>query len=143
MIATTKERAKARLEQYTGLRLELRNRIRQLSRLQQADRRRPLLSGSRAAEYAQQIAATVQNNRRGLAEIEAAVATLPDPLEREVLQLRYIKPHKDPQAKAEGARHTPWAKVSFVIYGSADAAALHRTMRLHDRAITHLSASWQ
>ena len=142
-MTTTKEQAKIRLEQYAGLRLELHNRIRQLSRLQQADRHRPLLSGSRAAEYAQQIAATVQNNRRELAEVEAAVAALPDPLEREVLQLRYIKPHKDPQAKAEGARHIPWTKISFVMYGAADAAALRRTMRLHNHAITNLSASWQ
>lgn len=142
-MTTTKEQAKIRLEQYAGLRLELHNRIRQLSRFQQEDRRRPLLSGSRAAEYAQQIAATVQNNRRELAEAEAAVAALPDPLERKVLQLRYMEPYKEPQAKAEGARHTPWAKISFAMYGAADAAALHRTMRLHDRAITHLSASWQ
>lgn len=100
----TEEQTKARLEQYAGLRLELHNRLQQLARLQQADRDRPLLTGSRAEEYARRIAGTVQRNRRELAKVEAAVTALTDPIEREVLRLRYMV--------SETCRPMPWAQVA-------------------------------
>lgn len=139
----TKEQTKARLEQYAGLRLELHNRLQQLARLQQADRDRPLPTGSRAEEYARQIAGTVQRNRRQLAEIEAAVATLHDPLEREVLRLRYLEPSRDPQTGRKSARHTTWNEISRTMYGSSDKGACRATIRIHDRALQHLTAIWQ
>lgn len=139
----TKEQTKARLEQYAGLRLELHNRLQQLARLQQADRDRPLPTGSRAEEYARRIAGTVQGNRRELAEIEAAVATLHDPLEREVLRLRYLEPSRDPQTGRKSARHTTWNEISRTMYGSSDKGTCRATIRIHDRALQHLTAIWQ
>ena len=119
------------------------NRLQQLARLQQADRDRPLLTGSRAEEYARRIAGTVQRNRRELAEIEAAVATLHDPLEREVLRLRYLEPSRDPQTGRKSARHTTWNEISRTMYGSSDKGACRATIRIHDRALQHLTAIWQ
>lgn len=139
----TSSEAKKRLEQCLGLRLELQNRLQQLARLQQTDRDSPLLAGSRAEEYARQIAGTVQRNRRQLAEIEAAVATLHDPLEREVLRLRYLEPSRDPQTGRKSARHTTWNEISRTMYGSSDKGACRTTIRIHGRALQHLTAIWQ
>lgn len=131
----TEEQTKARLEQYAGLRLELHNRLQQLARLQQADRNRPLPTGSRAEEYARRIAPTVQHNRRELAEIEAAVAALPNPIEREVLRLRYMV--------SETCRPMPWAQVADNIMHRYDQAVLHFIHRAHKKALQHLTAIWQ
>ncbi|MBM6914030.1 hypothetical protein H6B33_01250 [Gemmiger formicilis] len=139
----TSSEAKKRLEQCLGLRLELQSRLQQLARLQQTDRDSPLLAGSRAEEYARQIASTVQRNRRQLAEIEAAVATLHDPLEREVLRLRYLEPSRDPQTGRKSARHTTWNEISRTMYGSSDKGACRTTIRIHGRALQHLTAIWQ
>ena len=131
----TKEETKARLEQYAGLRLELHNRLQQLARLQQADRDRPLLTGSRAEEYARRIAGTVQRNRRELAEVEAAVTALTDPIEREVLRLRYMA--------SETCRPMPWAQVADNIMHRYDQAVLHFIHRAHKKALQHLTDIWQ
>lgn len=139
----TKEQTKARLEQYAGLRLELHNRLQQLARLQQADRDSPLLAGSRAEEYARQIAGTVQRNRRQLAEIEAAVATLHDPLEREVLRLRYLEPSRDPQTGQKSAKLTSWKEIAYSIRGRSDEGACKAVRRIHDRALKRLTSICQ
>ena len=102
----TKNEVKARLERYAGLQLEVRLRLKRLATLQEMDRERPSLCGSRSEEYAQTIAPIVQANRREMAEIEAAVAALPDPLEREMLRLRYLEPPRDPQTGREKAGHS-------------------------------------
>lgn len=139
----TKEETKARLEQYAGLRLELHNRLQQLARLQQADRDRPLMTGSRAEEYARRIALIVQHNRQELEAIERAVDTLPNPMEREVLRLRYLESEENPKSRFVGVRISTWSEVAFAIQGSSCDAAIYRTTRLHDKAISHLAASWK
>ena len=139
----TSSEAKKRLEQCLGLRLELQNRLQQLPRLQQTDRDSPLLAGSRAEEYARQIAGTVQRNRRQLAEIEAAVATLHDPLEREVLRLRYLEPSRDPQTGQKSAKLTSWKEIAYSMRGRSDEGACKAVRRIHGRALQHLTAIWQ
>lgn len=138
----TTEQAKTRLERYAGLRLELKNRLHHLGAMQKADREQPSLCGSRAEEYARQIAPLIEANRRELAEIEAAVASLPDPLEREVLRLRYLEPSLDPQTGRESARHMPWNEIAFLTQGGCDNAAFYRTKRIAERALAHLAALW-
>lgn len=139
----TSSEAKKRLEQCLGLRLELQNRLQQLARLQQTDRDSPLLAGSRAEEYARQIASTVQRNRRQLAEIEAAVATLHDPLEREVLRLRYLEPSRDPQTGQKSAKLTSWKEIAYSMRGRSDEGACKAVRRIHDRALKRLTSIWQ
>lgn len=138
----TKNEVKARLERYAGLRLEVRLRLERLAELQQMDQERPTLSGSRSDRYAQTIAPTVQTNRREMSEIEAAVAALPDPLEREVLRLRYMEPFRDPQTGRESIRATPWKGVSIVLFGSDREEHVSACWRLHSAALVHLSAGW-
>ena len=127
----TRDDAKTRLERYTGLRLEVRIRMERLATLQQMDRERPSPCGSRSEEYAREIAPIVQANRREMAEIEAAVAALPDPLEREVLRLRYMDGY--------GVRLNPWKDIAMVLYGDDDERSLHACMRLQSRAIQNLT----
>ena len=138
----TRDDAKTRLERYTGLRLEVRIRLERLATLQQMDRERPSPCGSRSEEYAREIAPIVQANRREMAEIEAAVAALPDPLEREVLRLRYLEPSLDPQTGRESARRTPWSEIAFQLQGDCSGAMQHSALRHHAKALAHLAALW-
>lgn len=137
-----RDEAKTRLERYTGLRLEVRIRLERLATLQQMDRERPSPCGSRSEEYAREIAPIVQANRREMAGIEAAVAALSDPLEREVLRLRYLKPSKDPRTGKRSIRHTAWKDISAVLLGNAREDGVRACLRFHGNALSHLAASW-
>lgn len=138
----TRDEAKTRLERYTGLRLEVRIRLERLATLQQMDRERPSPCGSRSDEYAREIAPIVQANRREMAEIEAAVAALPDPLEREVLRLRYLEPSKDPRTGKNSIRHTTWKDISAVLMGNTREDGIHACLRFHGNALSHLASIW-
>lgn len=138
----TRDEAKTRLERYTGLQLEVRLRLERLATLQQMDRERPSPCGSRSEEYAREIAPIVQANRREMAEIEAAVAALPDPLEREVLRLRYLEPSKDPRTGKKSVRHIAWKEVSRTMYGIPSSYGQRFAKYQHEKALAHLAASW-
>lgn len=138
----TKNEVKVRLERYTGLRLEVRLRLERLATLQQMDRERPSPCGSRSEEYAREIAPIVQANRREMAEIEAAVAALPDPLEREVLRLRYMEAPRDPQTGREKAGHLTWGEIAYLTQGRSDGAAYYRAKRVLDKAVSNLATIW-
>lgn len=127
----TRDEAKTRLERYTGLRLEVRIRLERLAELQQMDRERPSLCGSRSEEYARAIAPIVQANRREMAEIEAAVAALPDPLEREVLRLRYMD--------SNSIRPFTWKEIALYMYGRDGESQVRSLMYLHQKALSDIS----
>lgn len=77
----------------------------------------------------------MQRNRRELAEVEAAVTALTDPIEREVLRLRYMV--------SETCRPMPWAQVADNIMHRYDQAVLHFIHRVHKKALQHLTDIWQ
>ena len=130
----TTEQAKERLERYAGIKLEQNNRLRKLAQLQQKDITAPA-SYSRSEEYARQIAPVIQSNRREMAEIERAVSVLDDPLEREVLRLRY---HCCPW-ETPCARLLSWKENALRLYDDTSEAAVYRAIRLHKKALTHLA----
>ena len=138
----TRDDAKTRLERYTGLRLEVRIRLERLATLQQMDRERPSPCGSRSEEYAREIAPIVQANRREMAEIEAAVAALPDPLEREVLRLRYLEFSKDPRTGKKSVRHITWKEIGRIVYGDGGKSGQKSAQRHLERAISYLATIW-
>lgn len=138
----TRDEAKTRLERYTGLRLEVRIRLERLATLQQMDRERPSPCGSRSEEYARAIAPIVQANRREMAEIEAAVAALPDPLEREVLRLRYLEFSKDPRTGKKSVRHITWKEIGRIVYGDGGKSGQKSAQRHLERAISYLATIW-
>lgn len=71
---------------------------------------------------------------RKLAEMEAirtAIRSLSDPMEREVLRLRYMD--------GTGYRRMGWRAVAENMYGSDDEAQLQAVYRLHGRALGSIS----
>lgn len=138
---------KERLARYISLKKEDENRLERLARMKSnaempAQRdpdgsKHTGSSGERMAraieaymEYEEQIGPLVEANRREMAEIEAAVAALPDPLEREVLRLRYMD--------SFGARLVPWIDVALSIYQDDGPASVQACRRLHERALMNL-----
>ena len=143
---------KERLARYISLKKENENRLERLARMK-SDAEMPAQrdpdsskhtgsSGERMAraieaymEYEDMIRPLVDANRREMAEIEAAVAALPDPLEREVLRLRYLDGY--------GVRLNPWKDIAMVLYGDDDERSVHACMRLQSRAIQNLIKNTQ
>lgn len=140
---------KERLARYISLKKENENRLERLARMKSnaempAQRdpdgsKHTGSSGERMAraieaymEYEEQIGPLVEANRREMAEIEAAVAALPDPLEREVLRLRYMD--------SFGGRLVPWIDVALSIYQDDSPASVQACHRLHGRALMNLQS---
>lgn len=81
-------------------------------------------------EYEEQMRPLMEKNRAEMLRIEQAVAQLPDPLEREVLRLRYLD--------SDAWRLPKWRDVARKIYGDDDAKDLVAVHRLHEQALSHL-----
>ena len=141
---------KERLSRYISLKQENENRLERLARMKSAAEmpaqrdpdgaKHTGSSGERMAraieaymEYEEQIGPLVEANRREMAEIEAAVAALPDPLEREVLRLRYLD--------GENVQSLSWKEVAYKLLGKANEAAQKKARRIHAKAIESLSIS--
>ena len=77
------------------------------------------------------MAPTLESNRREMLEIEQTVNALPDPLEREVLRLRYMD--------SDNVRNIPWSHIALELYGDDDQKYLDAIFRLHKSALNHVS----
>lgn len=77
-----------------------------------------------------EIEARCKKNLEEMAAIRTAINMLDDPLEREVLHLRYT----------DGADGIPpkWKVITKEIFGSDDSNSEQNAMRLHRRALEHL-----
>lgn len=84
----------------------------------------------RRMEYEERIRPLIEANLREMGEIEAAIGRIQDPMEREVLRLRYL----------DGAcwRPMPWGEVALRIYGDNDDKHLRATYRLYSRALSSM-----
>lgn len=83
-------------------------------------------------EYEEQIKPLIASNVAEMQRIEQAVDALDDPLEREVIRLRYMD--------SSNCRQNLWHDVAVQLYGDDDAKYLHAVMRLHGLAIQHLAS---
>lgn len=138
---------KERLARYISLKKENENRLERLARmrsnaelpaLQQGDCSKG--SGSsmdrmaraveKCMEYEAQIRPLIEANRREMAVIEDAVAALKDPLEREVLRLRYMD--------GEYCQLMTWSQVCILLYGSDEEKYLRSTYRIHGLALQNI-----
>ncbi|NLH01934.1 MAG: hypothetical protein GX488_08590 [Clostridiales bacterium] len=72
----------------------------------------------------------IESNLAEMEIIRNAINALADPMEREVLRLRYID--------GEGCRHTPWAEISMRLYGDDEESHLIATYRVHARALKNI-----
>lgn len=138
---------KQRLASYVSLRLENENRMERLARLKneaeipavrQGDGSQHTPGGNgrleraviRAMEYEERIQPILEANRREMEAIEHAISALHDPMEREVLRLRYID--------GENCRLMPWRDIAVVMYGADDEAQIRAVFRLHGKALQHI-----
>lgn len=136
-----------RLKRYAALRMENENRLEQLARLR-ADAELPAQreadgsahtgsSGDRMAraverymEYEDEVRPIIEANKREMDAVRAAVEALEDPMEREVLRLRYID--------TNGFRLVRWRDISLILYGNDDEGFIRACMRLHKRAVDNI-----
>ena len=121
--------AKEMLIQYAGRKMETNNRLERLVVLRQADENK---GTSFAVDYTQQITPRIQENKRFLDGMEKAVQKIADPLEREVLQMRYMD--------GNTCRLTGWKEVAFQLYQDDSAANVTAAHRLHRKALHTLAA---
>lgn len=85
----------------------------------------------RRMEYEEKTKQRAEERKREMDAIFFAVEDIPDPLEREVLRLRYIDGRK-------GYRLMLWRDVALKMYQDDDEAALMAVYRLHGQALQSL-----
>ena len=135
---------KERLSKFVYLETEYYNQLDRLCRLENDTRlpamkdgdgsQRSLLKSSRMEnaairkmEQEKKIQSRIDELETELAEIQDAVDSLPDPIHREVLRLRYID--------CETLRHTRWNDVAVRLYGNDDEKNLVALWRIHNAAL--------
>mgnify|MGYP000166495952 CR=1 FL=1 len=145
---------KERLIRYSALRLENENRLERLSRMKNAAQmpasragdgsQHTGSSGERMAraveayiEYEEQIRPKIEENLREIARTRSMVESLSDPMEREVLRLRYLD--------GETCRLMSWKDVACQLYGDDDDRMIHACLRLHAKALQSIKkrTKWQ
>lgn len=123
-----KEIAKNLLKQYPGTKVETRNILDYIEWLKHGDVRKDT---SHAEEYMRQITPRIQANRRFMDRLEQAVQKIQDPLERSILEMRYLN--------VSTCRLTGWNTVALHLYHRDDARTTRAVFRLYDRALRSLS----
>ncbi len=83
-------------------------------------------------EYEKEISPLITANDKEIACINAAVHALSDPMEREVLRLRYL------DGDGDSYRLMRWREVAIRIYGDDDAKDIISAQRLHDKALLEI-----
>ena len=74
----------------------------------------------------------IDASKARMREIEDTISSLPDPMHREVLRLRYID--------TDNWNPVKWRLVAMVMYGDDDDKDILRTKRLHREALDTLDA---
>ena len=120
---------KDQLAQYAGIKIETNNLLEQLEKLKREDARQ---GTARADEYVRRIAPRIRENKRFMDRLERAVERIPDPLERCLLEMRYLD--------VDTCRLTGWNAVTMRLYHKDDARTTSAVFRLHNKALLTLSA---
>lgn len=141
------DEVKERLKRYPALRMETENMEARLEMLRSEETIPPLRPGDgskrtagtgdrqeraviRRMEYEERIAPTITANTQEIKAIDRAVSALCDPLEREVVTIRYIE--------VDGYKPIPWRDVAIAMYGEDEESDLLRVHRLHSKALQSL-----
>ncbi len=126
-----------KLKRYIPIRVELENEKERRTRMRAQETYHPAqMSGlvNNRVDYEEKPPAWVMDLRRELDEIERSIDALDDPLEREVLRLRYIDGDK------EQPRPMRWKDVAQHLYGCKFLCDGSRKnlQRIHTKALMHL-----
>ena len=141
---------KERLARYISLKKENENRLERLARMRSNAELPPQAGpdGSKGTscnadrlalaveaylEYQARMQPLLEANRREMTAIEEAVAALPDPLEREVLRLRYLD--------GEHCRRHGWREVAVKLYGNDEKQFVDAALRLHRTALMRINCA--
>ena len=92
----------------------------------------------RRIAYEKKMEDSIKSNAIKMSMVEHAVAGLKNPLEREVIRLRYIEPRIDNETGRETYRRMKWTEITNVLYGSEDDCYLKSVSRLHTNALQNL-----
>ena len=82
-------------------------------------------------EYKDRVQPQIEGHRRKMRAIEGAVLSLPDPLERSVLEHRYFS--------SDTIRLMKWREIALEMYGDDDEKDLQAVYRLHNEALDHVA----
>lgn len=140
---------KERLASYISLRLEVDNQLERLARMRN-DEKIPAMRESdgsqhspgsgdrmeraiiRRMEYEDRVMPQIEAALVEMETIEQAIYAVADPMEREVLRLRYME--------GNYIRHMPWRDVALKLFGDDDKRHMVATYRLHTRALTNITS---
>lgn len=140
---------KERLASYISLRLEVDNQLERLARMRN-DEKIPAMRESdgsqhspgsgdrmeraiiRRMEYEDRIMPQIEAALAEMETIEQAIYAVADPMEREVLRLRYME--------GNYIRHLPWRDVALKLFGDDDKRHMVATYRLHTRALNNITS---
>lgn len=84
----------------------------------------------RRITYEENIAASMEANLAEMDAVRAAIDAMSDPMEQDVLIMRYID--------CEGYRHTLWRDVALKVYGDDDESQIRAVQRIHKSAVDNL-----
>lgn len=140
---------KERLASYISLRLEVDNQLERLDRMRN-DEKIPAMRESdgsqhspgsgdrmeraiiRRMEYEDRVMPQIEAALVEMETIEQAIYAVADPMEREVLRLRYME--------GNYIRHMPWRDVALKLFGDDDKRHMVATYRLHTRALNNITS---
>ena len=140
---------KERLASYISLRLEVDNQLERLARMRN-DEKIPAMRESdgsqhspgsgdrmeraiiRRMEYEDRVMPQIEAALAEMETIEQAIYAVADPMEREVLRLRYME--------GNYIRHMPWRDVALKLFGDDDKRHMVATYRLHTRALNNITS---
>lgn len=138
---------KERLATYVSLRMETDRQLEKLARMKNEEKLPAMRVGDeskrtgttgdrlerliiRRMEYEERILPEIESKEQEMEAIEDAIRALPDPLDREVLRLRYME--------GEFYRLMPWRQVALKLFGSDDDKHILATYRAHGRALKRI-----
>lgn len=135
---------KQRLSQYIYLKMEVEHQEERIARMKREETIPALRIGDgskhspgtgdrmerailRRMEYEERIRPRIEAAVAEMRAIEDAVYSVPDPMEREVLRLRYME--------GDYLRHPSWKEIAVKLFGDNDERDMVATYRLHARAL--------
>lgn len=138
---------KERLASYVSLRMETDRQLEKLIRMKNEEKLPAMRMGDeskrtgttgdrlerliiRRMEYEERVLPLIESAQQEMEAIEDAINALHDPLEREVLRLRYIE--------GDFYRLMPWREVSLKLFGDDDDRHILATYRTHGRALQRI-----
>lgn len=141
------EAKKQRLKKYLSLRKEIDNELERPIRMRNEEKIPAMKQGDgskktggasdrmadavvRRLAYEELKLPKIEANQAELDKIDRAIDDLPDPMERELLRMRYTD--------SDTYRHRKWRDIAIMIYGDDEDRFLLAVSRMHNRALQHI-----